>query len=648
MFKFTYLNFYHALIYFVLFNIILFLLKFIILKLLKSKVIKHFDMESIENCQPFLKFYGAQAKCYPLISFFGLKKWKLSIYAPDVEKMEIEFSKTWDFSCALKFKMNMIGAGVWETSFLGWLDDTYYRYTIEPKLKFQPEKHTKLIVQDPYALACYSYKGPCILKDFNSIKSIHHRYSPGIVQPEKMIIYETHIRDLTKHSSSGVKANIAGRFQGLQISKNILSHLSDLGINVIEFLPVHQFDSNFAGHKNHWGYMSTFFCSIHNEYCSTPEKGPFEFALLIKKLHKKGFKVILDVVYNHTGEGNENGPVINFKGLHNQGYYRLAGENQQYYMNGTGCGNEFRTEHPITRKYIIDSLKLFVDVYKVDGFRFDLAASIDRETIDSIRKALPEKVVLIAEPWTADWSRRQWEKGYLKNKQWSNWNDDYKRGVRGFLKKEGNDFRKYLDDFMTSFGGTCHWNWIGFPGESINYIECHDNDTIADFLSNDIRKLKFAGFCLLTSRGIPMIHQGQEFGKNKKNNSNSYDQDNDINWINWQLKDKNIAIYNYYQNLIKIRKTYEALSSHASLDSENCEWISVDDLHGIGILLKSKRDLLVLFNSNPDPKSYIEFILPQGLWKVLCNEDQADIEGIGTAEKSYSTPYMSGAVLERI
>jgi pullulanase/glycogen debranching enzyme len=377
------------------------------------------------------------------------------------------------------------------------------------------------------------------------------------------------------------------------------------------------------------------------------KKGPEELAGLIDFLHRKNIKVILDVVFNHTAEGNENGPVINFKGLNNEGYYRLTGKSNEFYMNGSGCGNEFRSDCLTTGQYIIECLKFWVDVYKIDGFRFDLAASIDSDTLQRIRAELPENILLIAEPWTADWERKLWTKGFLKDKGWSNWNDDYKRDIRNFLLKKDLPFDKVIDGLITSLGGTCHYGWVSTPRESVNYVECHDNDTVADLFNNNQRCLKMAGFCLLTSRGIPMIHQGQEFGKNKMGNTNSYDQNNEINWLNWELKNKNMELFNFYSGLIKLRHEIPELKELKPFDPDYISWKRFDSLKGLLINIKRENDLIILYNGNHLKNSFIEFPLPQGIWIVLCDGERIDLRGIDKAEKSYSLPYMSGAVLKR-
>lgn len=535
--------------------------------------------------------------------------------------------------------MSRLSDGTWETTLSGNLTGSFYNYSVDgpngPGDCFDPD----MLVSDPYAMANVNHNGPSIVvnhSEFNWGNSDFKR-----LPIEDIVNYEMHVRDYTAHSSSGVPARFRGKYAGLSEggdSNKPLNHLVDLGVNAVELLPVHEYDNGASPTgTNHWGYMTSHFMSPESYYASADSgEGVAELKTLIKSLHERGIAVILDVVYNHTTEGNEDGPVLNFKGIDNILYYRLNPES--YYWNGTGCGNEFDTQNPAVRRLIIDSLKMWVEDYHVDGFRFDLAAGIDRETLLAIDRELPAGVYLISEPWTADWNRRFWDKGDLAGTRWSNWNDGYKKTVREFIKGNGD-----RNNLITILAGSCFW-WAQTPHETTNFIECHDNETLIDHLGGDKKKARLGATVLLTSQGIPMLHEGMEFAKDKGGNGNSYDQDNETNWINWDLKDQNINEFNFWKGLIAIRKKYSHFRNSNALSDSNVEWIRPANDKTLGLLLKSGgTKIMVLLNGHTS--EWQSFGLPSGTWTVLSDGEKADAEGLRTAQGDYNVPSLTGVIL---
>ncbi len=498
------------------------------------------------------------------------------------------------------------------------------------------------VLSDPWARANVGADGPSVVVDTSAYRWMHDSHPHPL--REDLVIYEMHVRDYTAHPSSGVPEPMRGRYLGLLQGSGtgkVLGNLEELGVNAVELLPVCEFDNRAASSGvNHWGYMTSHFMAPESYYASAPGQAAVdEFKAMVDGLHDRGIKVIMDVVFNHTAEGNEQGPVYNFKGFDNRIFYRLTPD--FYYWNGTGCGNEFRTEHPAVRKYVVDALKVWVHEYKIDGFRFDLAASIDRATLDTIEKELPRDVYLIAEPWTADWNRRKWDKGTLRGTRWSNWNDDFRNNVRAFVS--GGSFKR--DDLITVIAGTCFW-WTSVPGESVNYVECHDNATLADFLNHDEQRNKLAAVVLFSSQGIPMLHEGQEFGKDKKGNDNSYDQDNDVNYIDWTLKKRNRGLFDFYKALIAIRRSRPVFRFSTPLDESSVRWIRPGNERALGYELRKGDDrVMVLLNGSAD--EWVRFELPPGRWRVLCDGERADPDGLRTARRDYGVPPLHGVILEK-
>ena len=564
-----------------------------------------------------------------------------AVYSPEATDVTLHlFNKATD-KAGKKVAMKKDNAGVWKTVVDGELYGKFYGYTASgPKgdgRLFDPDN----LLSDPYAFANVDHNGKSVIVDRN-----YQWKNKNFKRPESKdaVIYEMHIKDFTAHKSSGVKDSLKGTYLGMLEGKNtgkVLGHLKELGVNVIELMPVHEFDNNFAGVVNHWGYMTSHFFAPECSYASGKNgEGVKELKALIDGLHGEGFAVILDVVYNHTAEGNHEGQPLNFKGLDNPGYYRLMPDNKKYYWNGTGCGNEVRTENPMTAKMILDSLKYWVNEYKVDGFRFDLGTIIDKNTMQRIIDELPSDIILTAEPWAADWQRNQWAKSDFRNTRLSKWNDDFREKIRSLINGQAN-----RNDVMTVLAGSCFW-WAAKPAESLNYLEAHDGYTLADLFGNDKRKTRLAAIALLTAQGIPMIHAGQEFDRSKGGNHNSYDQDNDVNYINWTVKEKNRDIFDLYSGLIKMRLKYDNFRHKTALNNQQIEWIQPANGNAVGMILKGKQTFLVLLNG--DSHNWADFRLPsEGAWTVICNGEKISDQGLGSAVGNYNVPPTTGVILRK-
>ncbi|HNV68670.1 MAG TPA: alpha-amylase family glycosyl hydrolase, partial [Candidatus Ozemobacteraceae bacterium] len=381
---------------------------------------------------------------------FEVKNGKTSfaVSAPDATSVNLVLFNKPEEKTGAGYAMKKDAAGVWRCSIDGELYGKYYGFAADgpntPGFLFDPKR----LLSDPCALANVDHDGKSIV-----VKTDFTWTDKGFKPPsaKDVIIYEAHVKDLTAHPSSGVPADLRGKYLGI-LEGQVLNHLKDIGVNAVEFLPLQEFDNNFAGHMNHWGYMTTHLRAPETA-CATGKKGEAvkEFKQMVNGLHNAGIAVIMDVVYNHTGEGNEKGMPLNFKGLDNPGYYRLC-DDKRFYWNGTGCGNEFRSDHPVTRRYIVDSLKYWSKEYHIDGFRFDLGTILDKDTMTAIMNELPADTIIVAEPWAADWKRNQWGKSDFRNTKLGKWNDDFREKIREFVKGHGN-----RNDVMTVLAGSCFW-----------------------------------------------------------------------------------------------------------------------------------------------------------------------------------------------
>jgi glycogen operon protein len=404
------------------------------------------------------------------------------------------------------------------------------------------------------------------------------------------IIYEVHVKGFTKRNPD-IPENLRGTYAGIGHPASI-KHLKNLGVTAVELLPVHQFiqDSLLQdkGLRNYWGYNSIGYLAAHNEYSSGGQRGEQvqEFKQMVRNLHDEGIEVILDVVYNHTAEGNHLGPVLSMKGIDNAAYYRTMADNQRYYMDYTGTGNSLNMRHPHVLQLIMDSLRYWHLEMHVDGFRFDLASTLARELHDVDRLSsffdliqqdpVISQVKLIAEPWDVG------EGGYQVGNfppLWSEWNGKYRDEVRDYWRGENSA----LADFANRLTGSSDlYAMTGRrPYASINFITAHDGFTLRDLVSynekhndangegnndgdntnrswncgeegptddegvNALRSRQQRNFLatLFLSQGVPMLLGGDEMGRTQQGNNNAYCQDNEISWFDWENMDDGLLAF---------------------------------------------------------------------------------------------------------
>jgi glycogen operon protein len=448
------------------------------------------------------------------------------------------------------------------------------------------------------------------------------------------VIYEAHVKGMTQTHPS-VPEELRGTYAGLA-HPAIIDHLRSLRVTAIELMPVHQFmhDSRLLdlGLRNYWGYNTFGFFAPHNQYAANRTSSVAEFKSMVRSFHEAGIEVILDVVYNHTAEGNHLGPTINFRGIDNAAYYRLVDTDLRLYKDYTGTGNSLNPRHPHVLQLIMDSLRYWVTEMHVDGFRFDLAATLARELHDVDRLSaffdlvqqdpIVSQVKLIAEPWDVG------EGGYQVGNfpgLWTEWNGKYRDTVRDYWRGEP----ATLGEFASRLTGSSDlYEATGRrPSASINFVTAHDGFTLNDLVSYnekhnmangednrdgeshnrswncgvegptddpDITELRcrlMRNFwaTLMLSQGTPMIAHGDEFGRTQNGNNNVYCQDSELSWMDWSLVDKNADLLAFARRVSTLRKRHPVFRRRRFFEGEPIR--SGDEVRDIAWLNPSSREM---------------------------------------------------------
>ena len=504
----------------------------------------------------------------------------------------------------------------------------YGPYDPAKGLRCNPNK----LLLDPYAKAIegnidgdeslYSYwfKSPEDVTSMNTLDSAPHTMKSAVVNPyfdwgndqhpnisyHDSVIYEAHVRGMT-NLNLDVPPDIRGTYAGLAYP-SVIEYLRKLGVTAIELMPIHQFvNDSFLQEKslsNYWGYNTIGFFAPHNAYSSSGQRGEQvnEFKSMVKAYHRAGMEVILDVVYNHTAEGNNLGPTLSFKGIDNGAYYRLVDNDRRHYFDTTGTGNSLLMRSPHALQLITDSLRYWVTEMHVDGFRFDLAATLAHQfqEVDKLsaffdiveQDPVISRVKLIAEPW--DLGSGGYQVGGFPS-SWSEWNGRYRDCVRDFWRSQPSTLPEFASRLM---GSSDLYQMNGRrPVASVNFITAHDGFTMNDLVSynekhndangegnrdgesnnrswncgvegpttikdvNDLRQQQMRNMfaTLLCSQGIPMICGGDEVARTQQGNNNAYCQDNAISWTNWDLDDSQKDLLEFVSKLIHLRLEHPVL-----------------------------------------------------------------------------------------
>jgi glycogen operon protein len=426
---------------------------------------------------------------------------------------------------------------------------------------------------------------------------------PPRIPWHQTLIYELHVKGFTQRHPE-VPEKLRGTYAGVACEP-VVTHLLSLGVTAVELMPVHHYvnDRHLLERKlsNYWGYNTLGFFAPEPRYASTQGSRDVvdEFKMMVRALHAAGIEVILDVVYNHTGEGNQLGPTLSFRGVDNASYYRLSPEHARYYMDFTGCGNTPNMQHPRLLQLVMDSLRYWVTEMRVDGFRFDLASTLARELFEVNKLGaffdiihqdpILSQVKLIAEPW--DVGPGGYQVGNFPV-LWTEWNGKYRDSVRRFWKGDGG----LVCEFATRLSGSSDlYQQTGrAPYASINFITCHDGFTLNDLVNYnekhneangegnkdgandnntwncgaegptedknilDLRRRQKRNLMatLLLSQGVPMLCGGDELGHTQNGNNNAYCQDNEISWLNWELAEQQKEFLDFVQRVAKLRANH--------------------------------------------------------------------------------------------
>ncbi|WP_010534349.1 glycogen debranching protein GlgX [Brachybacterium squillarum] len=654
---------------------------------------------------------------YPLGATFNGSGTNFALYSEVAERVELCLFD--DDGTESRIDIEEVDAFVWHVYLPSVQPGQRYGYRVHGP--FDPSQGhrcdpSKLLL-DPYAKAISgmaSNHASLFSYDFedhdqrNTEDSAEHTMHSVVVSPffdwgndhspaheyHDTVIYEAHVKGLTMLHPE-IDESIRGTYVAMG-HPAIIEHLTSLGVTAIELMPVHQFvqDGHLVerGLRNYWGYNTIGFFAPHNEYSYAGDRGQQvqEFKQMVKNLHEANIEVILDVVYNHTAEGNEMGPTLSFRGIDNASYYRLVDEDKAYYYDTTGTGNSLLMRTPHVLQLIMDSLRYWVQEMHVDGFRFDLASTLARELHEVDRLSaffdiiqqdpVISQVKLIAEPWDLG------EGGYQVGgfpPLWSEWNGRYRDTVRDFHRSQPG----VLGDFSSRLAGSSDlYQHTGrTPIASINFVTAHDGFTMRDLVSynerhneangeggNDgeshnrswnsgaegmttdqeirdlrLRRAKNLMGTLLVSQGVPMILHGDEMGRTQGGNNNTYCQDNEISWVDWELDVDRQDMLRFTRAMIALRRAHPIFRRRRFLQGEvrdgsgstlaDVAWIGTDGtpmteedwhdplnkcltvfLNGLAIpepTLRGERILddsaLILFNASGNP---VEFVLPDATY----------------------------------
>ena len=550
--------------------------------------------------------------------------------------------------------------GLWETTVAGDLEGKFYVYRLEGQD----------LSADREALDIYAVNAVAN-STRGRITDLGPPVGPGprVASPVDMVIYEMHVRDFSIAANSGMRHKgkyLAFTEAGTRLPDDPtlatgLDHLVELGVTHVQLLPVQDFENDERSDSYNWGYVTTAYNSPEGWYASDPNNDSRvrEFKQLVTALHARGIGVILDVVYNHTANGAAFGQLVP------RYYYRFLPDGQ--YANGSGCGNEFRSEAPMARKYIVDTLKHWVTEYGVDGFRFDLMALIDLETMKEVERELRQvrpDIVLYGEPWAAGPSPMkgpQTTKDTIRGTRIGAFNDHFRNALKGspFDKSPG---------FIQAGGETKalrrslegSWrDWTDGPHQSLNYLTCHDNYVLYDKLQLSkpdataaelLDMIKLGYLLLFTAQGVPFLHGGEEFARTKGGHDNSYNAPDSVNQVDWSLKKKHHDLFRYTRDLIALRQAHPAfrlrakeqiaawLKFHETNEPDTVLWtIAAENVAG-----ESWKQICVAANA-ADHLS-VELPLPPGRWQVAFDH-QGRVTVPLTVEGTVRVRYKSGLIL---
>jgi len=627
---------------------------------------------------------------------------RFRLFAPAAERVYLIIFDRPDDETGKEYPMQRESEENWSLTLPGMGVGTLYGYRLEGDASwFDPnvivaDPYSKAAVTQN----TYRHVAKSLIVDTNYDWEGDHWLS---IDPRDLIIYELHIRDETIHPSAQAHAPGTYRGLVELDQRGGLAHIKEMGYNAVQIMPAMEFANMEVPYldpttpvyntwnpyaRNHWGYMTTFFFAPESYYASdgTDEPGAWngtegrairEFKDMVKTFHREGIAVIMDVVYNHVS----NYDYHPFKYIDREQYFRLKETGD--YLSQSGTGNDTRTESPVVRQLILESAEYWMREYHVDGFRFDLGNLIDADTRKEIihrLQAINPQVIILAEPWGGGY-----DPSGFSEMGWASFNDQFRNGVKGQNPLDGKGFifgdwqngnnqatlRRYVMGSLRSLGG----QYVSVA-HSVNYLESHDDYTLGDFIrlgtgvvapdeviTNRVDNARIRGIqlalnklgalYLFTSQGIVFTHQGQSWGRSKviaptpapdpkigQLDNNSYEKDNETNWLNWEEKAMNRPLVDYYRGLISLRNKYPEFR-HGK--PEDYTFFEVGEKIAVAYLLKDK--FLVALNG--EIKDSLEISLPGGNWKVLVDGDQVNLNGSRYLQRQVVVPPTSGLVLLR-
>jgi pullulanase/glycogen debranching enzyme len=653
------------------------------------------------------KYYSSKK----LGSFVEDNKTCFRLFAPCAVKVLLVMFDSLGDKNGIAFEMVKDSDGIWEYVIEGEKFGAYYGYKV---FHGKTNKEEAPLCIDPYSKAVATFNTYMNPRKSIVVKENNYNWEGDTwIRNDwrDLIIYEMHVRDMTAHPSSGAKK--PGTYQGL-VEKGItggIDYIKNLGVNAVELLPCQEyanveipFNRRAFGklntwnpyERNHWGYMTAAFFAPESYYSGEgftkfgwniwqgkSGKQMDDFKDMVKAFHKEGIAVIMDVVYNHISEYE----LGNLKEIDKKYYFRL--DEKENFMAQSGTGNDLRTEAPMVRRLIVESVLYWMNEYHIDGFRFDLGKLIDWETIETITteaKKINPDVILVCEPWGGGYDPMG-----FSVRGWGSWNDQIRNGIKGenpfnglgwiFGSWYGNNDPEIIKSYVK---GTLILDKNGLfqkKEHSVNYLESHDGYTLGDFIRialgdvnehkiiHNIEKHskltplqmklnKLAALFLFTSQGITMIHKGQEFARSKvisrkshiadknkgKIDHNSYEKDNETNYIHYGHAKMNEELLKYYKGLIQLRNKFDAFrrAEYREINFFNVK----NNPFALGYSLNhGGNEFIILFNANP--KMQQEFTLPEGDWDILVNENAAGTNILGKIKDKLILETSTGCVLKK-
>lgn len=661
----------------------------------------------LQHLQELDKYFTAKR----LGSFVEAKQTFFRLFAPSAEKVFLVTFAQPENENGSEYEMTKDSSGVWGYSLDGEHFGLYYGFKVHNP--GDDERKKKVICLDPYAKAVTTLNTYLNPRRAIVVKENDYDWEGDTwIQRDwrDLIIYEMHVRDMTAHHSSGAKK--PGTYSALAETdiNGGIDYISSLGVNTVELLPTHEFanieipyEDSLLGRmntwnmyeRNHWGYMTAAFFAPEAYYAEDWKQFKWnvwegkegkqinQFKDMVKAFHKRGIGVIMDVVFNHLSE-YEYG---NLKEIDKDYYFRL--DEKGNFVSQSYCGNDLKTERPMTRRMIVESILYWMKEYHIDGFRFDLGKLIDWQTIEEIiyeAQKINPHVVFVCEPWGGGYD----PKGFSL-RGWGAWNDQIRNGVKGenpknglgwiFGKWHGNNNRNRIKSYLKGTLVSDEHGLFQKKEHSVNYLEAHDGYTLGDFVriglheakenkvvkdvdefvklsEEQLRLNKLAALFLFCSQGIVMIHSGQEFARAKivDPNSpvkdkhkgmidhNSYEKDNETNYINYKHAKINGDLLRYYKGLIDIRNKFSAF--RRADENSFVFFEPAKNEFALGVKIVHDDDVfLVLFNA--DRKKVETFPLPEGTWEVIADETSAGISPLREFSGEVKLQHSAGMILKK-